>query len=387
VVSYESERVGKTERASRVNVNGPGQRRTFFQWNTCDDVILVFDEIHVCSGASSINAMLLKSAIENPHVLVMGLSATISDNPLSMRTTGYGLGLHSYRDWWEWCLRNGCIPGPFGGLVFSTGMNEHRPPTKNQERARARLNEIHQRIFPSRGTRIRKSEIADQLPENLIMAEAVDLDLKSKLIQSSLRQLALNEAADLDKATKKEEEVSPLVTDTRDRQRTELGKVSIFIDRVLELLEEGNSVIVFVCYTATIEAILEGLREKENESGWVLISGGMTALRRDFAVKAFQSNTARICICQIDAGAASIDLDDVDGDHPRAVLISPSYSARQLLQALGRAHRTTTKSKVMQWILFGADTVEERACRLVQHKLNNLSLLNDGDLAGVTRII
>jgi hypothetical protein len=36
--------------------------------------------------------------------------------------------------------------------------------------------------------------------------------------------------------------------------------------------------------------------------------------------------------------------------------------------------------------MFAADTIEERCCQRVQSKLDNLDLLNDGDLVGEIKI-
>jgi hypothetical protein len=50
-------------------------------------------------------------------------------------------------------------------------------------------------------------------------------------------------------------------------------------------------------------------------------------------------------------------------------------------QALGRIWRDDAKTKSIQRIVCVANTVEENVCRQVQLKLDNLDLLNDGDLS------
>ena len=70
------------------------------------------------------------------------------------------------------------------------------------------------------------------------------------------------------------------------------------------------------------------------------------------------------------------------GEFPRHSIISPSYSAINLVQALGRIHRAEGKTPCIQKIVFAAGTIEERCCQRVQAKLDNLDLLNDGDLIG-----
>ena len=58
----------------------------------------------------------------------------------------------------------------------------------------------------------------------------------------------------------------------------------------------------------------------------------------------------------------------------------PSFSAINLLQALGRIARAGAKTKCVQKVVFSAGTIEERAMERVRSRLENLSLLNDGDL-------
>jgi len=71
---------------------------------------------------------------------------------------------------------------------------------------------------------------------------------------------------------------------------------------------------------------------------------------------------------------------DLNGKHPRMSIISPSYSAVLMRQSTGRVWRDSAKSKSIQKIVFVANTVEEKVCESVKRKLDNMDLLNDGDL-------
>jgi hypothetical protein len=89
-------------------------------------------------------------------------------------------------------------------------------------------------------------------------------------------------------------------------------------------------------------------------------------------------------ICNIAAGGVGVSLHDLNGNFPRASIVSPNYSAYQLVQALGRVWRQGGLTKSYQRIVFAAGTIEEQACRRVQFRINNLSTLNDADMrAGI----
>jgi hypothetical protein len=101
----------------------------------------------------------------------------------------------------------------------------------------------------------------------------------------------------------------------------------------------------------------------------------------------FQSDEKRIMLVNLAAGNAGVSLHDLNGNHPRVSIVSPSFSAINMLQALGRIHRAEAKTPCVQKVFFAADTIEENCCRRVQDKLNNLEALNDGDLTFSVRVM
>src|SRR3990167_2120909 len=100
----------------------------------------------------------------------------------------------------------------------------------------------------------------------------------------------------------------------------------------------------------TLNLLAEQLKTK------TLIHGEQSAKERDKNIDDFQSDRERIIIANIRAGGIGISLHDVNGNHPRVSLISPTQSATNLIQALGRIHRSGGKSKSLQRIIFAANT-------------------------------
>ena len=80
----------------------------------------------------------------------------------------------------------------------------------------------------------------------------------------------------------------------------------------------------------------------------------------------------------IAAGGTGLSLHDVMGDYPRVALISPTFSAKDYMQALGRIHRNGAKSHALQKILVAAGSVEETVVKSIQAKLANLNTLHTG---------
>jgi hypothetical protein len=55
---------------------------------------------------------------------------------------------------------------------------------------------------------------------------------------------------------------------------------------------------------------------------------------------------------------------------PRHIIIPPTWSAIDLVQALGRGHRITSISDTTQEVVWYKDTIEETVCERVKAKLN-----------------
>jgi Mimiviridae putative ATP-dependent RNA helicase len=373
VLSYDKLRNGSTDFVSRTEKLRRGKMQAAFVWNAFEPVLLIFDEVHVCAGVGTLNSRLLQAAIANSHVYTLGLSATVANTPLSLSVIGTGLGLHGGNNWWDWCLANGARPGPFGGLTFSA---------RNGTKGEAALQRLHQHIFPQRGCRVRRRDVAGSLARNTIIPELVDVEESQEAdVKQALKSLADKEAIDEAKAMEKEVPVSGLTLSLRERQRAEILKVPYVAEKVEDLLAQERSVAVFLNFIASIK-LFEG-RCKQRHARLV---GKLSSAQRDAELTRFQRNQVALIVCQMDAGAASVDLHDVAGTHPRASIISPSWSSTKLLQALGRIDRGQS-TDVLQYILFAAEGIEEQVAKRVQAKLNDLSLLNDGDLAGSVQIL
>ena len=109
-----------------------------------------------------------------------------------------------------------------------------------------------------------------------------------------------------------------------------------------------------------------------------LIWGQQTLEDRNKNINDFNSDKSNIIICNIKSGGVGISLHDTIGKYPRVSLISPSYSAQDILQVLGRIHRANSKTPVEQYILYCKNTVEEKICENMKEKIINISSLNDG---------
>jgi SNF2 family DNA or RNA helicase len=353
VVNYEKLRGGKTDW-------GWIPKRGFFRWKTLDpkDTLIIFDEDHRMKGTKSLNSKMLISAKALGFKILL-LGATSCANPLEMRAMGYALDMHDSKDWWNWCLRNGCKKGRFS-LEFS-----NPGPT---------LKKFHKHIYEGYGSRIRISDLPEgTFPDNLIIPDGYRLDDD---IDSIYHTMA-SELESLQNKVEQDEEENPLTIQLRARQEVELLKVPTFVELAKDAYAEGSSVAIFVNFKGTLEAIAQRLMTL---CTLAVLEGGQTREFRDLQIQDFRADRARIIICMIQAGGVGISLHDTHGNHPRVSLISPGFSAVELKQTLGRIHRSGSKTPAVQKIIFAAGSVEMRVCALVKKKLKHLDLVNDDDL-------
>ncbi len=357
VINYEKLRTGKHYQCKRIGKQ--------FIWNVPQNALLIFDEAQNCKGQTSLNSKLLIAA-KRQHLRILLCSATAASSPLEMRALGFALGLHSLADFWNWCYRHGVQDGVYGAVFY--GGAEY-------------LKSIHEQIFPAKGSRLRIADIED-FPDSLIEAAPIETgkaraiqkvytDMKRELAKAeslgdrkSLRSLAQEMGA---------KRPSNITIQLRARQAIELYKVDAMAEMTKSAIDEGMSVVLLVNFAATAEA----LSEKLNCTAF--IRGGQSERERQQVIESFQKNETLIVIANIKAGGVGVSLHDPSGKRPRLSLISPTFSAADLRQALGRVHRAGGAASV-QKIVFAAKTCEEHTAKSCAKKLSHIDLLNDGDM-------
>ncbi len=336
-----------------------------FVWNLPQHCLVIFDECQRCKGRTSLNAQLLIAA-RRQHLRVLLCSATAADNPLGMRAIGYALGLHTLADFWQWAQRYGVAVGVFG-MEYTGGEDC--------------LRELHRQVFPAKGSRLRIADIPD-FPETVIESAIIDTG-KARAIQKEYdalhRELRLAERRRDKKSLKalaeRMEAKSPssLTLILRARQAIELYKVAAMAEMTRDGIEEGMSVALLVNFTDTIRELSAKLDCPH------IICGGQAAEERQDIIDRFQRNEIPVVIANIQAGGVGVSLHDPSGQRPRLSIISPTFSAQDLRQALGRVHRSGGAASI-QKICFAAGTCEEKTAKSCAAKLHRIDLLNDGDM-------
>lgn len=318
--------------------------------------VVVFDEAHRCKNRNTGNTELMISAAEGKVPTIM-LSATLAESPLKMSAIGLKLGLFEDREFWNWARDHQCEKGRFSWEYHG---------------GRSGMEQIHREIG-ERMTGIQKEFLIAKglFPEDQKIAEAYDLNGNTEKL-AKVYEAMENEIAELTEKLGRLPPQAVLPIRQKYHQIAELLKVEAVTELAEDLIEQGQSVVVFCNFTQTLDKLSENLKA-------VKIYGGQTGPQNEAARVEFQNNITPAIVCNIAAAREGIDLHDEKHERPRTAILFPSDSAQNLLQCLGRVHRAGgTPSQ--QIIFFAAGTIEERICENVRAKLGNLSGLNDNDL-------
>lgn len=374
VINYEKLIRGNTEHLTFKD--GRDNSASDYIINFPKNSLVILDEVHKCKSSTSKNSdFLIKLKMDGYKTLL--LSATTATNPLEMKAFGFATTLHNLVNYRQFITDSGAYTGRYGGFQIDL----------QSQRTVEAMSNIHNRLFnlykvSSRMTRKMFDKI---FPDNHVMADCFDMGTNTDKINKVYLQMEAELAALEESSVNYSQHHFAIMT--KARRMAELLKVPTMVEMIEDWYDEGISPVVFVNFTDTVEAIEKQLGKNKKFDGKIArIVGGQSDKVRQKDIELFQSDTKRIMIANLAAGNAGVSLHDLNGNYPRGSIISPSYSAINLLQALGRIHRAEGKTKCIQKVMFAAGTIEEEACKRVQCKLNNLECLNDGDLTYSVRI-
>jgi superfamily II DNA or RNA helicase len=354
IINYESLKTGNNyDKFKRIEED----KKISFEFEKIPKTIFIFDEAHRCVNLDTVNSSILFAA-KNTNLPILLLSATIADFPEKFKPFFYILNFIEP----EQIKKLNINMTKYMRIVDEWIFRDKRPMVR-----------IHTMLYPKRASRMRIDILGDLFPQTQITATPYTLDEKrTKEIVNEYKKLQI-ELEEI-KNKKSQDKKNPLTVILRAQQRIEILKIPIFIELCNDFRQNGYSVVIFVNFTQTLETICDMLHTTSK------IYGEQTQEARLKIIENFQSNKTNIVICNIKAGGIGISLHDIEGNHPRVSLISPTWSSIDLVQALGRIHRAGGKSKSLQRIIYTADTIEEKIAEKLKNKLLNINSINNGDL-------
>jgi len=378
VINYEKLGRGNTKYMKWKKLQDPtnpwneNAKREIPEFKFDPNTLIVLDEGHKCKGSDTSNSwMMIALKMQGYKVLVS--SATVATSPLEMKAFGFMTNLHKLYNFRDFCRMHGAeLMARYGAMTFNLA-------SKQAQESMLKLNTY---LFNEKNcaARMTVEDFGKVFPESHIVAEAYDLGSNEAKIQAVYDDMDAELAKLEEKAENYSEHIFAVMMEAR--RKAELCKVPLFVDMVEDLFDEGKSVVLFLNFTDSVDAVvkrLEKMPKFKDTIGYIV--GGQNDKKRIQDIEDFQADKKRVMVVNIAAGGTGVSLHDLNGKFPRASLISPNWSAYNMRQALGRVWRLEGKTKSYQRIVYAAKCIEENICHRVQHKLNCLDTLNDGDLA------
>jgi hypothetical protein len=158
-------------------------------------------------------------------------------------------------------------------------------------------------------------------------------------------------------------------------------KINTIVKYARQVLEShpNNKVVVSVNYTDSIERLMTDLSQYSP----LLLSGKLSPKCRSVNIDNFQlpTNDHRLIIGNLRVMSCGIDLDDKDGNYPRHVFVSPSFSAIDLHQFSFRFVRSTdTKSNTIIRHIFTKNGIDIDKVLVDWYSINNTEHPSNGVL-------
>jgi hypothetical protein len=332
----------------------------YFEWNNPSDIIIIADEAQITRNMDSITTACIGGAIKQ-QIPIICASATLALSPLELRIAGRITGLHKGgEDWIRFMYGNGCR------------YNENEDRWWWDKSYTKKLVEIHKRLIPQRGCRMRKSDLGDEyagttievLP--FIVEEFYEIERKWENADKQARWM---QAQGIDRN---------VIMNVRRGNRmkawkaSEMALVPHVCKKIQEDVKNGNSVAAFFSFTESRELAGSILGTKDG------FFGGQSPKKRKELIEKFQLNEIHILLSNIGAGGASVSLHDTTGTRPRVSYIFPTDQPVKMGQAVGRIDRCGGKTHAKQYIPCIAGGMSQFMVEGCAKKLRQLQILNDG---------
>ena len=246
-----------------------------------------------------------------------------------------------------------------------------RPVAKGESEV---LQQLSRRIKPFLLRRMKKDVLAE-LPDKIETKLVTELTEEQRKLYLSYAAQARNEISnEISRVGFEKSRMQILAALTRLRQicchpgmflenyEGGSGKVSLFLQIMDELRENGHRILVFSQFTTMLEILKEALNEAEIP--YFYLSGSTKSAQRQDYVKRFNAGENDLFLVSLKAGGTGLNLTGAD----TVIHFDPWWNPAVEEQASDRAHRIGQEKNVHIIKLLTKGTIEEKIFRLQQKK-------------------
>jgi SNF2 family DNA or RNA helicase len=140
----------------------------------------------------------------------------------------------------------------------------------------------------------------------------------------------------------------------------ESAKLTLFLDLIDELLEEGRKILVFSQFTSMLSILEDAIKKRKVK--YTKLTGATR--KREEAIEKFTSGKADIFLISLKAGGVGLNLTQADS----VIHYDPWWNPAVENQATDRAYRIGQDKKVFVYKLIVENTIEQKILELQKQK-------------------
>ena len=141
------------------------------------------------------------------------------------------------------------------------------------------------------------------------------------------------------------------------------SKLSLMVDKLQQIVEQGNKVLVFSQFTSFLEMACKEM-EIAGITDYFYLNGSTPIRERQKMVEAFQAGERRVFLISLKAGGLGLNLTGAN----YVIHLDPWWNPAIEQQATDRAYRIGQSQKVSVYHLISEHTIEEKILRLHKSK-------------------
>ena len=366
ILNLEKLKTGNTKYLDKVTrVTKTGKKFVSYSWNEQElptDTLILLDEVHKCKGMNTTNSKMAVALVDQGY-RIHCMSGTPCEDASEMKALGYILGLHANK-------HTKGVLYHFWGFMKQMGVTQDKWGSyKMTDRSKLAL--LRSKMYGVNTHRLTVEDFPDSFRNNRVYTKPINFRSNAK-IQKAYDDIGLTpKIIDdyINKGTVTDSEYV-LVNLLRARQLAESYKAVDLAEMAENAIAAGNSVVLFVNYSDTVEALTARLHCGK-------IDGEQKPHERQLVIDEFQRDESHCIVCNISAGGTGISLHDTQGMRPRVSFICPTFNSKDYQQVLGRIHRNGAKSDAIQQVLVAANSIEEHVMKSIIRKIANHSDLHE----------
>lgn len=320
----------------------------------------------------------LKDVVFNPHIsvfqsVIIDESHRVKDP--SAQQTIFTRGIVEGKDWRILLSGTPVVNRPadlvaqlaimgrlqeFGGRAKFLAEYDIDDMRDNEERAKAALDDLRNKLFEKCMIRREKMKVLTQLPDKTRTDLIVDISNRDEysLAEEDLRSYLEQYTECTDADIRRKMRMEALVKFMTLRSLSSKGKVKQAVDFVRTLLANGKPLILFCSLHEVVDAIMKEF------PGAVCVTGRQNMNEKQAAVDAFQSGKAQLIVCSIKAAGVGLTLTASSN----VAFVEFPWTYADCCQCEDRAHRIGQKDNVTCYYLIGRRTIDRVLYNIIHKK-------------------